>query len=34
MVQFTEVPEGRHNDGVMRAREQVGKAMQELSGMH
>jgi pimeloyl-ACP methyl ester carboxylesterase len=33
MVQFTEVPEGRHNDVVMRAREEVGKAMQALSGM-
>ena len=32
-VQFTEVPEGRHNDVVMRAREDVGKAMRELSGL-
>jgi pimeloyl-ACP methyl ester carboxylesterase len=30
-VQFTEVPEGRHNDVVMRARTDIGKAMRDLA---
>jgi pimeloyl-ACP methyl ester carboxylesterase len=32
-VSFTEVPDGRHNDVIMHARDDLGAAMVELSGL-
>jgi pimeloyl-ACP methyl ester carboxylesterase len=32
-ISFTEVPDSRHNDIIMRARDDLGDAMGELSGM-